>query len=86
MDWRAWWATVHRASKSQPQLSVRACTHTHTHCESGLCSSNLDYVQSLFESQFSYLENEDNNYSNEKMYGKLLEQCLVCSKRSMCDS
>ena len=87
MDWRAWWATVHWASKSQTQLNKRAHTHTHTHIVSlgSADYADLDYVQSLFESQFSYLENEENNYSNEKMYGKPLEQCLVGSEWSMYD-
>ena len=31
MDRGAWWATVHRVSKSRTQLSVRVRTHTHTH-------------------------------------------------------
>ena len=29
MDRGAWWATVHRVPKSQPQLSMHAHTHNH---------------------------------------------------------
>ena len=29
MDRRVWWATVHRVTKSQIQLSDLACTYTH---------------------------------------------------------
>ena len=32
MDRRAWWATTHRVTKSQTQLSMHALAHTHQAC------------------------------------------------------
>ena len=32
MDRRAWWATIHRVTKSQTQLSMHALAHTHQVC------------------------------------------------------
>ena len=32
MDRGAWWAAVHRVAKSKAQLSMHACTYTHTFC------------------------------------------------------
>ena len=32
MDGRAWWATIHRVTKSRTRLSMHALAHTHQVC------------------------------------------------------
>ena len=53
----AWWATVHRAAKSQTQLKrlrerTHACAHTHTHTKLKkvkiMCSGDFFFFQFFF--------------------------------------
>ena len=85
MDWRAH-RELYGLQSTEPQRVRHNQVREHAHTHSVSLGSALQIWTLIFVCTGKLaIENEENNYSNEKMYGKPLEQCLVGSEWSMYD-